>query len=89
VIGLFSQILIFIATLISYLANLNTYFTHWDALNVPEGTVAPMAQAMTARAGGLLGGTILATIVTLIGRAVFSKLAPRCDEAGDGDARLS
>jgi hypothetical protein len=89
VLGLFGQILIFIATLITYLANLNTYFTHWDALNVPEGTVAPMAQAMASRAGGLLGGTILATIVTLIGRAVFGKLAPRCNDAGDGDARHS
>ncbi|HEX9919010.1 MAG TPA: hypothetical protein VGA87_07585 [Pyrinomonadaceae bacterium] len=87
VIGLFGQILIFTATLISYLANVDTYFTHWDALNVPEGTVAPMAQAMTARAGGLLGGTILATIVTLIGRAVFGKLAPRGNDAGDGGAR--
>jgi hypothetical protein len=87
VLGLWSQILIFTATLVSYLADLNTYFRHWDALNVPEGTVAPMAQAMTGRAGGLLGGTILATIVTLIGRAVFAKLAPRGNEAGDGDGR--
>jgi hypothetical protein len=88
VLGLFSQILIFAATLISYLANLNTYFTHWDALNVPEGTIAPMAQAMATRAGGLLGGTILAIIVALIGRAVFGKLAPRPhDEAGDAGAR--
>lgn len=83
VLGLWSQILIFTATLVSYLADLNTYFRHWDALNVPEGTVAPMAQAMTGRAGGLLGGTILAIIVTLIGRAVFGKLAPRPDDAGD------
>lgn len=87
VLGLFSQILIFTATLISYVADLDTYFRHWDALNVPEGTVTPMAKAMTARAGGLLGGTILATIVTLIGRAVFGKLAPRGNNADDG-ARL-
>lgn len=88
VIGLFGQILIFTATLISYAAGLDTYFKHWDALNIPEGTTAPMAQAMTSRAGGLLGGTILAIIVTLIGRAVFGKLAPRANDAGDG-ARLS
>lgn len=83
VLGLFSQILIFTATLISYLANLNTYFTHWDALNAPEGTVMPMAQAMTARAGGLLVGPILIIVMALIGRAVFGALAPRCNDAAD------
>ena len=83
VLGLWSQILIFTATLVSYLANVNTYFTHWDALNVPEGTVVPMTQAMTARAGGVLFGPIMIIIVTLIGRAVFSALAPRCHDAAD------
>jgi hypothetical protein len=81
VLGLSSQILIFTATLISYLANVNTYFTHWDALNVPEGTTVPMAQAMTARAGGLLVGPILIIVMALVGRAVFGALAPRTDEA--------
>jgi hypothetical protein len=86
VLGLFSQILIFAATLISYAANLNTYFIHWDALNIPEGTTVPMAKAkaMATRAGGLLGGTIITTIATLVGRAVFGKLAPRGSDAGDG-----
>jgi hypothetical protein len=46
VIGLAAQILIFTATLVSYLGDFNTYFRHWDALNVPEGTVVPMARAM-------------------------------------------
>ena len=85
VLGLFSQILIFTATLISYLASVNTYFTHWDALNIPEGTTVTMAQAMTTRAGGLLVGPILIIVAALIGRAVFGALAPRCDEA---DARV-
>jgi hypothetical protein len=84
VLGLFSQILIFTATLISYAAGLDTYFRHWDALNIPEGTTVPMAKALATRAGGLLAGPILATIVALVGRAVFGKLAPRCDDAGDG-----
>ena len=79
--GLFSQILIFTATLISYVANLDTYFKHWDALNVPEGTIVPMAQAMTARASGLVVGPILIIVMALIGRAVFGALAPRYDEA--------
>lgn len=80
VIGLWTQILIFTATLISLAADLNTYFVHWDALNIPEGTHATMAQAMTTRAVGLVIGTILGIIVALIGRAVFSALAPRCDD---------
>ena len=80
VIGLWAQILIFTATLVSLAANLNTYYIHWDALNIPEGTHATMAQAMTTRAGGLLAGTILGIIAALIGRAVFAALSPRCGE---------
>jgi hypothetical protein len=76
IIGLFSQILIFTATLISYLANLNTYFIHWDALNVPEGTTMPMAQALRSRLGGLVFGPITMALVALIGR-LFSFLAPK------------
>ena len=82
VIGLWAQILIFLATLVSLAANLNTYFVHCDALNIPEGTHATMAQAMTTRAGGLIAGTILGIIAALIGRAVFSALAPRCGDEG-------
>ena len=82
VLGLFSQILIFLATLISYAANIDTYFRHWDALNVPEGTVVPLGKALITRAGGFIAGPILGTITALIGRAVFGKLAPHCDEAG-------
>ncbi|HEY1404165.1 MAG TPA: hypothetical protein VGB05_08575 [Pyrinomonadaceae bacterium] len=84
VLGLWAQILIFTATLISYLANLDTYFRHWDALNVPPGTDVPMATAMTGRAFGLLAGSILIIVVTCIGRAVFGALAPHYNDAGDG-----
>jgi len=87
VLGLFSQILIFLATLISYVANLDTYFRHWDALNIPEGTTVPLATALATRAGGLLAGPIMGIIVTVIGRAVFGKLAPHCNDAGDGRPR--
>ena len=80
VLGFFAQLLIFTATLVSLTAGIETYFTHWDALNLPENTKAEMGPAMTARAGGLFFGTVFAAIVALIGRAVFSKLAPRCDE---------
>ena len=87
VLGLWAQILIFTATLISYLANLNTYFVHCDALNVPEGTVAPMASAMTARAFGILVGSILMIVVACIGRAVFGALAPRYGGEDGGGGR--
>jgi hypothetical protein len=75
-IGLFGQVLIFVATWLSFLAGIETsYFRHWDALNVPEGTVVPMATAMAARAGGLLVGPLLAIVPALIGR-LLSALAP-------------
>jgi hypothetical protein len=75
-IGLFAQVLIFIATWISYAAGIEaSYFRHWDALNVPEGTVVPMATALQARAGGLVVGPLLAIVPALVGRAL-SALAP-------------
>ena len=81
-IGLWAQVLIFLATLVSYLAGVEatSYYTHWDALNVPEGTAVPMAQAMTARALGLVFGPLLPTVATLLGRLIFGPLSPRCDE---------
>ena len=85
ILGLFSQVLIFLATLISYAADLDTYFRHWDALNIPEGTTATMSQALITRASGLLFGPIMVMVMALIGRAVFGALSPRCDDA---DARL-
>ncbi len=76
-IGLFGQILIFLATWLSYAAGIETsYFRHWDALNVPEGTVVPLGTAMMARAGGLVIGPILTAVIpALIGR-LLSALAP-------------
>jgi hypothetical protein len=76
-IGLFAQILIFAATWLSYAANIEaSYFRHWDALNVPAGTVVPMGTALAARAGGLLVGPIFAVVPAAIGRAL-SALAPK------------
>lgn len=75
-IGLFGQILIFTATWLSYAAGIETsYFRHWDALNVPEGTIVPMATALQTRLGGLLVGPLISIVPALIGRAV-SALAP-------------
>jgi hypothetical protein len=76
-IGLCAQILIFTATWMSYAAGIETsYFRHWDSLNVPEGTVVPMAQALAMRAPALLIGPIFAIVPALVGR-LLSGLAPR------------
>jgi hypothetical protein len=75
-IGLAAQVLIFLATWISFAAGLETYFRHWDALNVPEGTVVPMAEAMVKRAVGLVVGPVLPLIAALLGR-LASALAPK------------
>lgn len=77
-IGVFAQLLILVLTFISIAGNLeNSYFIHWDALNVPEGTVVPMGQALGARAVGLIINSIIATVVALVGRVIGSKLAPK------------
>jgi len=75
-IGLFAQILIFLATWLSFAAGIeSSYFRHWDALNLPEGTIVPMATAMQARLGGIVVGPVIAIVPALIGRAL-SMLAP-------------
>lgn len=75
-IGLFAQILIFTATWLSFAAGIETsYFRHWDALNVAQGTVVPMARALQIRAGGLLVGPVVAIVPALIGR-LLGPLAP-------------
>jgi hypothetical protein len=76
VLGLYGQILIFLATWLSFAMGIETsYFRHWDALNVPEGTVVPMAAAMQARAAGLVIGSLIPIVPALIGR-LLSPLAP-------------
>lgn len=75
-IGLWAQVLIFTATWLSYAAGIEgSYFRHWDALNVPEGTIVPMATALQTRLGGLLFGPFFAIVPALIGRLAAS-LAP-------------
>ncbi|HEY7925295.1 MAG TPA: hypothetical protein VII62_19060 [Vicinamibacteria bacterium] len=74
--GLWAQILIFTATWLSYAMGIETsYFRHWDALNVPEGTIVPMAAAMQRRAGALVVGPLIVLVPALIGR-LLSALAP-------------
>jgi hypothetical protein len=74
--GLFAQILIFTATWLSYAAGVEgSYFRHWDALNVPEGTVVSMGSALQVRAGALVVGPLIAIVPALIGR-LAGALAP-------------
>lgn len=82
-IGLYGQILIFLATWLSFALGVEgSYFRHWDALNVPEGTVVEMAAAMQARFGGIVVGPVIAVVPALIGR-LAGALAP----AGEGASR--
>jgi hypothetical protein len=74
--GLFTQIIIFSFTFISYVADIkDSYFANWDALNVKQGTIVPMATALKTRMGGLVVGPIFSTILALIG-SLLSFLAP-------------
>ena len=78
-IGLASQILIFLATWLSYAAEIDaSYFRHWDALNLAPDTVAPMGTAMMIRLQGLVVGPLIAIVPALIGRAA-SALAPEAN----------
>jgi hypothetical protein len=84
--GLWAQILIFVATYLSYAMGIETsYFRHWDALNVPEGTVVPMAQALKVRAFAFLIFPIISLVVASIGRLLgfLAPEAPRGLKAGD------
>jgi hypothetical protein len=79
-IGLWAQLFVFVLTLLSYLMGASTYYNHWESLNVPEGTVVPMGQALGARAFGIVVNVIIAAVIALIGR-IFGALAPEPDRA--------
>lgn len=82
-IGLSTQIVIFVVTLASYLAGFHNYFTHPRALmgpNAPADAVA-FLPAMGARLGGLFANTITATIVACLGWAMGG-LLPVCPPPG-------
>ncbi len=76
-IGLSGQVLIFLATLGSYLAGAETYFNNPIALVGPGATevAIPLGQAMVARLIGLVVNPILNSIAALIGWSL-GKLVP-------------
>jgi hypothetical protein len=75
-IGLFAQIFVFTATMVSLAGGLDTYFVNWDAINAPEGTVVTWSNALPSRASGLVINTLLAAAEACIGR-LLAGLAPK------------
>jgi hypothetical protein len=58
--GLTSQIVILLATVVSYAFGLHTFFNYPKALNVAEAV--GFSQALVIRLGGLVGNSIFASI---------------------------
>jgi hypothetical protein len=75
VMGLASQILILLLTLVSYGLDLSTYFNHPTALNATEAL--PFGKALGVRIGGLIGNSIGAGIVAALGWALGGLLPKR------------
>jgi len=65
--GLISQVVIFVATLVSYALGLHTYFNHPIALNAPGLAEVPFGPAMLTRVGGLVVNPILTGIAGALG----------------------
>ena len=77
-----TQVLVWTATLVSLKGGFtNSYFIHWDALNIKEGEVKTFAEIMTARTLALVFAPISAIVAVVIGRLAFSPLvaAPASD----------
>ncbi|MEE9263712.1 MAG: hypothetical protein V3V11_04580, partial [Vicinamibacteria bacterium] len=73
-IALAAQLLIFTATLVSYLVGAETYFNHPTALNQTEAV--SLGQALPARLGGLVANSIIGSIWGLLGWTA-GKLLPK------------
>ncbi len=73
--GLVSQIVIFLLTVVSYALDMHTFFNHPRALNRENLESVPFALALQIRAGGLVGNSIFAGIAGAIGWALGA-LAP-------------
>jgi len=71
-IGLVTQVVIFVSTALSYMLGLSTLWNSASALNSPDAV--PFAAAMVARTVGLVVNTILNVIAALIGYAMGGSL---------------
>ena len=82
--GLSAQIVIFVATLLSYAFGLETFFNHSVALNVTalgeDPVSVPFGQALGTRAGGLVFGTFSTVITGGLGWAMGG-LLPKSEPA--------
>ena len=67
-----SQVVILLATALSYGLGVDTYFTHPTALNAPGPL--PVGQAMVVRVQGLIGNTISSGIIGGLGWALGALL---------------
>lgn len=74
-VGLSTQIVIFVSTALSYVLGLTTFFNAPAALNSP--VALGFGAALGARAGGLVVNTILNVIAALIGYAMGAALPKR------------
>lgn len=66
--GLIAQVVIFLATVISYALGIQTFFNHPTALN--QEAAVPLAQAVAIRAPGLVIFPIINAIAATIGWAL-------------------
>ena len=73
--AVFAQLCIFGSTVVSYVAGLETYFNHPEALNAQAAV--PFAQAVAARAFGVVVNGLIGGILALIGYALGGLLPQR------------
>ncbi|MCA9733800.1 MAG: hypothetical protein H6696_02105 [Deferribacteres bacterium] len=70
-IALFAQVLIFLLSILSLAAGLeNSYFLHWDALNLTDGQSITMGSLLSLRLVGIIVNSILGGIAASLGRAL-------------------
>jgi len=76
-IGIFAQLLIILATVVSLAGGFNTYFVNWDALNVSPDTPITWSTVVFARSTGIVVNTILATLEACVGRLLFARFVAK------------
>ncbi len=84
IIAEFAEILIWIMTFVSLVGNFqNSYFIHWDSLNVREGAEIGY-WALIPRTVALFTAPIPCIILACLGRFVFSRFIPLPAQASGG-----
>ncbi len=78
-VGLVTQLVILVSTVVAYLAGIDSYFNNPTALNVQEAL--PFGAAMIVRIQGLIGNSITAIIAAALGYLMGAVLPRREDLA--------